>query len=414
MGYCKWSIGEFNVGDPLHIAADGRFAIVILRSSGESSSMEVQDGLGDAMGAERGVGGTGHYPVSSQCGHGYYLGGARPDDSQGAWYDGQIAEVMVYDRTLTSAERRVLVSYLRRKYDLDVLDALQPAGTQLMQAEDFDGPWQLSSPWDFRNFLCLGHRHVIANFPKTTEGIKRSVLITQPGKYSVWVRAIAYGRESGLRTSIGGRPLGLTHIRGPMAMRWELAGQTDLPAGETEIVVRGEGPGDKECDAVLISSTVATEAGVEEFCALAQRLRRTPSPGQVMAVFDDGRRIEGDLVSGWRCSGVHIAREGGVRPRVRCLKLDCLPSDPASMTDALLELHNGDRIRGILCGYKAASAVAGKNAGPFVLVQPSQEFGKAVEGQGTPIAVDIQWLRRIVFDAGSLVGPLPATVVGLP
>ena len=63
---------------------------------------------------------------------------------------------MVYNRALSSAERRTLVSYLRRKYDLDVLDALMPAGTQLLQAEDFDGPWQLNSRWDqFATLPCV-------------------------------------------------------------------------------------------------------------------------------------------------------------------------------------------------------------------------------------------------------------------
>ncbi len=93
--------------------------------------------------------------MSNQCGRGYCLGGQKLDQPQSG-YDGQIAEVMVYNRALSSAERRSLVAYLRRKYELDVLDALFPAGTQLMQAEDFDGPWQLNPRWDSRAFMCLG------------------------------------------------------------------------------------------------------------------------------------------------------------------------------------------------------------------------------------------------------------------
>ena len=183
---------------------------------------------------------------------------------------------------------------------------------------------------------------------------------------------------------------------GPRVPNWQLAGTVDLPPGETEIAVRGEGPGRKECDAVLISPTVTTLAGVEEVCALARRLRQTPSPGQLAAVFDDGRRIEGNLVSGWRGSGVRIARDGPARPGVRCLRLDGLAADPAPQSDALLEFHNGDRMRGTICGYVAASTEAGQSVGAQVLVQPSQDFGKSTE---KPIAVETDWLRRIVFDA---------------
>ena len=112
---------------------------------------------------------------------------------------------------------------------------------------------------------------------------------------------------------------------------------------------------------------------MEEICALAQRLRQIPSPGQLAAVFDDGRRIEGDLVSGWRGSGVPIARGGPARPGVRCLLLDGSAADPAPQSDALLEFHNGDRIRGTICGYVAASTAAGQSVGAQVLVQPSQD-----------------------------------------
>ncbi len=397
--YVRWwsaaQNGEFNLDDPSHVAADGRFAIVILRSAGESSSLEVQDGLGDALGADREMVPRGTAAVSSQCGHGYCLGGQKLDQPQCA-YDGQIAEVMVYNRALSSAERRALVSHLRRKYELDVLDALYAAGTLLMQAEDFDGPWQINPRWDSVATMCLGQRHVTSEGAHSNDGIKRSVLISRPGSYSVWVRAIGIEREGGLRTSVGGKPLTVTHARGTVtAPNWQLAGTVDLQAGETEIVVRGEGPGRKECDAVFISPTVTTKAGVEEVCALARRLRQMPSPGQVAAVFDDGRRIEGNLVSGWRGSGISVAREGAARPGVRCLRLDGLAADPGLQSDALLEFHNGDRMRGTLLGGAAAAAHAGQSLGARVLVQPSQDFSKS---SAKPIAIGTDWLRRIVFD----------------
>ncbi len=397
-GHVRWSTGEIRIVDTLQFAADGRFAIVLLRSAGQNSSVEVQDGLGDALGADREMNPTGHAAVSNHCGQGYCLGGPKldPKADQSQSYDGQIAEVMVYNRALSSAERRQLVAYLRRKYELDVLDALFPAGTLLLQAEDFDGPWQIvNRHGDSRSSQCLGQRHVTSKGQHNPEGIKRTVLISRPGNYWVWVRAVGSGKENALRTSVGGKPLAVTHSKGPWGLSWQLAGTVDLPPGETEIVVRGEGPGDKDCDAVLISPSVTTLAGVEAVCALAQRLRHTPSPGQLTAVFDDGRRIDGNLVSGWRGSGAQIARAAAACPALCCLLLDCLAADPAPQPEAWLEFHNGDRMRGTLCGSVAASTQAGQSAAAQVLVQPSQDLGKSA---GRPIAVEVDWLRRIVFD----------------
>ena len=44
-------------------------------------------------------------------------------------------------------------------------------------------------------------------------------------------------------------------------------------------------------------------------------------------------------------------------------------------------------------------------------MQPSREFSKAGE---KPIAVETDWLRRIVFDADRAAAPLPAAVARLP
>ena len=387
-GCVRWlspaSNGLHSVDDPLQIAADGRFAVVTLHSGGENSWLEIQDGLGDFHGANRRVFPPGIAALSDRCGRGYCLGGQKLDQPHIA-YDGQIAEVLVYNRALLSAERRTLVSYLRRKYELDVLEALYPAGTMLMHTEDFDGPWQFVPRRDPAAAKWLGH------------SMQRTVLISQPGKFAVWVFGLDFdlGKESGLRASVGGKPLAVTHVQGLRIPNWQLAGTVDLPAGETEIAVRGEGPGRKECDAVLISPTITTEAGVEEICALARWLRQAPGPGQLAAVFDDGRRIEGNLVSGWRGSGLRIARDGPGRPALRCLRLDGLAADAAPQPDTLLEFHNGDRLRGTICGYVAASTEAGRNAGAEVLVQPSREFSKAGE---KPIGVEIDWLQRITFD----------------
>ena len=182
-----------------------------------------------------------------------------------------------------------------------------------------------------------------------------------------------------------------------MAPNWQLAGTVDLQPGETEIAVRGEGPGRKECDAVLISPTVTTLAGVEEICALARRLRQTPSPGQLAAVFDDGRRIEGNLVSGWRGSGVsdRPRRPGPARRCGAC----CWTVRPRTRPRRPTPCWNSTTATA--CAERSAATWRlrprhGQSVGAQVLVQPSQEFGKSAE---KPIAVETDWLRRIVFDA---------------
>jgi hypothetical protein len=422
LGLIRWVLPtvnrQYNFAGPLQITADGRFVLVIMRSAGEGSSLEIQDGLGDMLGSNREMLPQGVTAISNQCGRGFYLGGNLPSGSfrgglffggnmRGNFrggrrfgqmlsaFDGQIAEMMVYNRDLSSAERRKLIAYLRNKYELDVLDALFPAGAMLLQAEDFDGTWQLSARWDQLASMCLGNRHVTSR-EANNEGLRRTVLISRPGNYAVWVRAVNTGREGGLRTLVGGKGLGLTHTQGPSDLSWQLAGKIDLPPGETEIVIRGEGPGRKVCDAVLLSPTANTPADVEEICALARRLRQAPSPCPVAAVFDDGRRIEGSLVSGFKGTGTRIAHDTAARPGVKLLLLEGAATEAAPPSDALLEFQNGDRLRGDICGYAPASAQPGESHGAQLLVQPSPEFTKAGEKL---ISVDIDWLKRIVFDA---------------
>ncbi len=163
------------------------------------------------------------------------------------------------------------------------------------------------------------------------------------------------------------------------------------------LAVRGAGLGNKEREAVLVSPA-GTTLGVEEIRALTQRLRQTPNPGQVPAGFDDGRRTEGNPASGWRGSGVTIARDGPAQSGARSLRPDGLAADPPPQSDTLLELHNGDRLRGTICGFAVASTRAGQSSGAQVLVRPAQDSGNPAE---KPIAVATDWLRQIVFEAAA-------------
>ncbi len=215
--YVHWTFPttdrEYQLTVPLQLATDGRFTLVTLRSANERSSLEVQNGLGDFFGANREFVPQGVSLLSNQCGPGYSLGGpalagrllggpalagrllAAPGLG-GQWlggaalagggrgrlrgggvlagrrgrgqaqtqtgYDAQVAEVLVYNRDLPSADRRKLTAYLRSKYQLDVLDALFPAGAMLLQAEDFDGPWKIAAGLDPLGPTSLGHGPVVS------------------------------------------------------------------------------------------------------------------------------------------------------------------------------------------------------------------------------------------------------------
>ena len=97
-----------------------------------------------------------------------------------------------------------------------MLDALFPAGTLLMQAEDFDGAWQVNPRWDWRQRSAWAGGTSPPKARKNNDGIKRSVLISQPGQLLGVGAGHGIGSESGLRTSVGGKPLGVTHAQGPM------------------------------------------------------------------------------------------------------------------------------------------------------------------------------------------------------
>ena len=196
--------------------------------------------------------------------------------------------------------------------------------------------------------------------------------------------------------TIGGKPqlvfLGIDPALGQARARGAVPLEKNQPILFGPVTQRSAGPGDKAYEAVLVSPTAAT-LGLEEIRVLAQRLRQ--EPGQIVATFDADHRIEGSLASGWRGSGATIAHDGPAQAGLRSLRPDGLAPDAAPQSDALLEFHNGDRLRGTIRGYVAASTQPGQSAGAQVLVQLAGESQSAEK----PIAVETDWLRRIVFDA---------------
>jgi hypothetical protein len=204
-----------------------------------------------------------------------------------------------------------VLAYLRRRYEFDATDGLLPPGTFLLPAENFEGNWQRSVirlPGNQEQFLR--NRHVTAEGPAADEGIKTTINVPRAGKYHVWVRAVENPfnpREpngTALKTFVQGKELPATHARGPQpTVVWREAGEVELKAGPAEVLVRGQGPGHKDCDTVLISPTAASLEAVEEICALAQRLHRVGGESHLTAIFENGLRLDGSLLTGWRWIG---------------------------------------------------------------------------------------------------------------
>ena len=397
--------GARGLGLPLELPRDGRagnrFGIVIFTGDEDQKSLEYHDGLGDWLGEQRDV--IPLAPVKSasdQCRAIFYLGGGMPQEPHLA-FNGQIAEMLVLNRGLASTERLELLSYLRRRYEMDMTGALLPPGNFLVQAEDFDGNWQRPPRNPSQQYL--GGRHAVLDLKAgVDEGLKKTITIARDGKYHVWVRALENGFQqggSGLKTFVQGKELAVTHVRGPRAaICWREAGDVDLKAGAAEIIIRAEGPGVKDCDAVLISPTIDNIDAIEEFCALAQRLRGIAGSSPTTALFTNGLRLDGSLLTGW-----HWTDSSGPRPRpadadippLQYLQFNRNTTNPGGSFDAVLEFHNGDRLRGVITGFVPASAQAGQTTPAQLLVRPPLDYFRDPK---LTAAVEIEWVRRIVFE----------------
>ena len=396
--------GERGYGLELALPSDGRgesrFAAIISNGEVDRRSLEFHDGLGDPVGGDVAITLLApQQPASDKCSRDFYLGGAEED-----LFWGQIAEMMVFNRGLSPAERRDMLNYLRRRYELDMTEALFPPGNFLLQAEDFEGNWTCpaAAPGQY-----LGKRHVTAEGKPADEGIKTTINLPRDGTYHVWVRALESGwqKDDGrLRTIVQGKELAVTHTRAPNArVIWREAGEVPLKAGPAEIVVRGEGPGPKDCDAVLISPTAATPDAVEGICALAQRIRRVGGKSRLTAVFENGLRLDGSLLTGWRWMGPsgQISRpDPAAMPALVCLQFDRRQAEserqPAVSSEAVLEFQNGDRLQGTVCGYVPATTKETQEAPAQLLIRPPVGFLQDPAKQ--TVAVEIDWLRRIVFE----------------
>ncbi|MEI8371216.1 MAG: NPCBM/NEW2 domain-containing protein [Planctomycetota bacterium] len=385
---------------------EGRFAAIISNGEVDRHTVEFHDGLSNLVGGDRAVALLGLLkPESDRCGRTLELGG-----HEGELFCGQIAEMIVYNRSLSFAERRDMLAYLRHRYEFDMTDAILPTGTFILQAENFEGNWRcLPAHIPAEAGRYLGDRHVTAEGEPADEGIRTTINVPRNGTYHVWVRALENSVKvrgpgnSALKTSVQGKELRVTHARGPDAVVvWREAGQIELKSGPAEIVIRGEGPGGKDCDAMLVSPTATTPEAVENICALAQRIRRMGGESRLTAVYENGLRLDGSLLTGWRWigpSGKVSRPDPAAMPTRVCVQFDrrCAESDrqPMAPAEAMLEFQNGDRMVGTICGYVPASTKENQAVSSQLIVRPPIGF---LQDPKQTVSVDTDWLRRIIFD----------------
>jgi len=391
--------GRRGYGLDLALPGDGRdgsrFFAMISNGEIDRRSLESHGGMVDLAGRKRALVMATQAPLASdKCSRDFYLGGSETD-----FFWGQIAETIVFNRGLSSAERLDMLKYLRRRYELDRTEVLLP-DTYVVNAEDFDGNWTLDA-YRYSHFgHFLGNRYVAAEGNLASEGVKTTINVSRDGTYHVWVRAVE--NQGGLRTIIQGKELRVTHVRGPGGIAWRDAGQVELQAGPAEILVRGDGPGKKNCYAVLINPTAATLDQVEEIWALAYRLRCSGGESHMTALFDNGLRLEGSLVTGWHSIDLFgkVARsDPKTRSALMCLQFDRRQDEserpPSVSSEALLEFQNGDRLRSAVCGYVPATSQKNQTVPAQLLVRPPVGF---FADPKQTIAVEIDWLQRIVFE----------------
>jgi len=410
------TIGEREIAVQLPVPGDGRsqgrVRICWLNGS-ELAATEYHDGSGDFLGVVRNQWpppgqGSPTPPemkiASNKCTPDLFLGGLNPNDPQ---FAGQIAEVIVFNRALSGAERGGLLGYLRSRYGLNPVDALFPTDAILLSAGDFKGTWQIAGG-GLTGRMAVGHDKV------SVEPMQTTVEIPHDGKYFFWVRAMEAGRGgvgTAIQTTVQGQELEVTHTAGQGAVCWRLAGEVELKAGPADIVFKGVQPGHKTVEAIYASPVAASVEGVEEFIALAQRLRQMEGPAQFVGRFDNGLRLEGSPLVGWRWIGpdgrdVRPGREAS-SPLV-CFQFDSPRPDMVNDKEMVIEFHNGDRLRGQVVGFQPASG-PGQAVPALLVVRTAPIYVKKPEDT---LAVEVDWVRSIVVDSARARPCAPQSLVG--
>ena len=113
---------------------------------------------------------------------------------------------------------------------------------------------------------------------------------------------------------------------------------------------------------------------------------------------------------GWVRPGRCRAPNGPAAPLV-CLQFDRRPAEvergSAITADVTVELQNGDRMVGVICGFVPAAA-KDDQAKPAQLIV---RLPWAPQDPNQAVAVNTDWIRRIVFDPRCATGPARRTLV---
>ena len=385
---------EIVAGQPLpgDGGSEGRLRICWL-NCGQRISSEHHDGTGNFLGGVSAQAPPDMKPGSNKCLPEFTLGGMNANEPQ---FSGQIAEMLVFNRVLSAAEKQGLLVYLRARYGLNAIDSFFPTDAFLLSLGDFVGPWGIGGGG-------LTGRLAAAGPPVSLEPMKMTVEIPHDGAYFVWVRATenARGQQGNfttLQTTVQGHELDVTHAVGPGGVHWRLAGKPELKKGPAEIMIRGVGPGNKSCEAVLISPSAISADGVEESVALAQRLRQTGGSTKFIARFTNGLRLEGNPLVGWRWSdaaGNPAQPDPNNLPVLLCVQFDSPRVEPDGNVEMSIEFHNGDCLRGRIVDFQSAASQPVQPATAQLIVRTQPIYVSKPE---ETFSIGVDWVRRIVLD----------------
>ncbi len=371
---------------------EGRLRICWLNCS-DRISAEHHDGSGEFLGGLLTQAPIEMKPSSLKCLPEFTLGGLSPAEPN---FSGQIAEVLIFNKSLSLPEKRSLLGYLRGRYGLNAIDPFFPTDALLLSLGDFTGPWPISAGG-------ITGRLAAAAAPIALESMKMTVEIPHDGDYFVWVRAMEnprgqQGNFTAVQTSVQGTELDVTHTVGPGGVCWRLAGKPSLKKGAAEILIRGVGPGNKNCEAVFISPYAETSDSVEAQFSLAQRLRQMGGTTNFVARFLNGFRLEGNPLQGWRwsdASGKVANPDPAKLSELLCVQFDSPQEAADSGAEMAIEFHNGDSLRGRIIDYQtAASQPVQPSAAQLIVRTQPMYISKPEE----TFSLDLSWVRRIVLD----------------
>ncbi|MGI9614038.1 MAG: FAD-dependent oxidoreductase [Acidimicrobiales bacterium] len=161
------------------------------------------------------------------------------------------------------------------------MTATDTGGRLLIEAEEFAhyGGWQLDSQFEIQ----MGSPYLLAHgYGRPVEDAVTTGALTQPGTYTVWVRAkdwVPSHSPGRFQVSVDGARLATELGVNGQDWVWQEAGSVDLVAGEIELRLHDMTGFDGRCDAIYLSSDGSTpvDGAGEEAIAWRRQLRGLPA-----------------------------------------------------------------------------------------------------------------------------------------